>query len=171
MKRQTVWILAALAAVILLGGAAYMAVRLLNAPAPSGASLTSALSSDPSKKRPGGLSYEITPAAGLPTGQPDFVGNVSSIQDNSVYLTPTSKLDQGSATTYELVIAQETQLYRDTTGDNLPPPPGATSVQQTVSQADRSQFAAGDLVQVWGEKRGTRWIASVVVIHGPAVVK
>ena len=72
---------------------------------------------------------------------------------------------------YELVIAQDTKIFRDTTGENPPPPTGATSVQQTVVQADLSQFIQGDMLAIWGEQRSTRWKASVVLIYGPAVVK
>lgn len=171
MKRRGVWILVSLAGVILLGGAAFTAVYLLNANTPQGSNLISALSAAPGSKKLGGLSFEVTPAAGLPAGQPDFMAKVSTIKDNSVYITSDSKLQQGADTVYELVIAQETQIYRDTTGENPPPPASATSVQQTVVQADLSQIVQGDMLAVWGELGGTRWIATVVVIYGPAVVK
>jgi len=129
LNRKGLWILAGLAAVVLLGGAAFMALRLLNANAPQGSSLASALAVTPGAKKPGGLSYEVTPAAGLPAGQADFMAKVSSFQDNSVFITSDAKLQQGADAVYELVIAQETKLFRDTTGENPPPPSGATSVQ------------------------------------------
>jgi hypothetical protein len=113
----------------------------------------------------------VTPAAGLPAGQPDFMAKVSDVKDNSVSITSDAKLQQGANTVYELVIAQETKIYRDTTGEAPPPPAGATSVQQTVVQADLSQVIQGDMLAIWGELRGTRWIANTVVIYGPAVVK
>ena len=171
MKRKGVWILAALAGIFLLAAGAFIAVRLLNANPPQGTNLISALSAAPGSKKPGGLSYEVTPAAGLPAGQPDFMAKVSDIKDNSVYITSDAKLQQGAGTVYELVIVQETKIYRDTTGENPPPPVSATSVQQTVVQVDVSQIVQGDQLAVWGQPRGTRWIASVVLIYGPAVVK
>lgn len=169
--RKGLWIVAGLAAVVLLGAAAFVAVRLLNANTPQGPNLTSALSTTRGSKKPGGLSYDVTPAPGLPAAQPDFMANVSDVKDNSVYITSNSKIQQGADTVYELVIAQETQIFRDTTGENPPPPASATSVQQTVVQADVSQIVQGDMLAVWGERLGTRWIASTVVIYGPAVVK
>jgi hypothetical protein len=169
--RKRLWILVGLAGVVLLGMAAFVAVRLFNSGIPQGSNLVSALSSTPGAKKPGGVTYEVTPAAGIPTGQPDFMATVSEVRDNSVSITATSKLTQGADTVYELVIAQETKLYRDTTGENPPPPTDATSVQETVVQADLSQVVQGDLLAIWGERRGTRWIASTVLIYGPAVVK
>jgi len=169
--RKGVWILIGLAAIALLGAAAFFIVRLLNSAAPQGQSLSSQLAVTPGGKLAGGMQYDMTPAPELPTARPDFMANVSQIKDNSVYVTSDAKLTQGAGTVYELVIAADTKIYRDTTGENPPPPANVTWVQQTVVQADRSQFAPGDLVAIWGDQRSTRWIASVVLIYGPAVAK
>ena len=99
------------------------------------------------------------------------MARVSQVKDNSVFVTADAKLQQGQDTVYELVITQGTQIYRDTTGENPPPTAGAASVQQTVVQADLSQVIPGDLLAIWGEQRSTRWIASTLVIYGPAVAK
>ncbi len=158
----------------LLAGAAFMGMRLVNARASSVGPVSLLLggNSKPGDKKVG-LSIQLTPAAELPQSSPDFVGEVSSIQDNSISVVQQAK--SGDGPTIEVVVTKETVIYRDTTtGNNPKPPASATSnigMQQTVELADISQIAQGIMVQVWGPKRGDRLIADVILVMGPVVIK
>ncbi len=163
--------------VVLLAGAVFLAVRLVN--------------SIVSGKSPGILAgmggpnnshvefmIKLTPAAELPIVHPDLTGVVTRIQDNSIFVTEAAHVSTGSAPSgpiTEVVVSQKTLIYRDTTLDTVPSPqPGTTSnlgAQQVVEPADLSSISSDSFVQVWGQVRGDRLTADTILVEGTEVVR
>ncbi len=194
MKKKILFGIGAVLAVALLAGAAYLGMRLLNAKTASNLPSNMMVASG----GPGGsgkvsITIQMTPAPELPKTRSDFSGQVKSIDGNSLFVTEQNKFamrvvqgsnsnnsgqstqeetDSSSGPTVEVVVAQETTVYRDKTMENVPRPSSGTStisVQQVVEPADISQIAEGYMVQVWGQKRGERIIADVILVMGPVV--
>ncbi len=207
MKKKILFGIGGLLLLALLAGAAFMGMRLVNARASSeglpgaggGGMLQMA-----GKGGPGGgkvsIQIQITPAPELPQSSPDFVGEVKSIQGNSIYVAQMNKFSGGPSTsssgqsesgdgpttsdgvptqsangpTIEVVVTKETVIYRDQTMEDVPKPSGSGSqsigMQQKVELSDISQIAQDYMVQVWGQKRGDRLVADVIVVMGPAVI-
>ena len=64
----------------------------------------------------------------------------------------------------EVVISQETIIYRDTTQPPPGPPSGDNAkVQQTVEEATLDDLNSHAIVMVWGRKSGDRMIAEVLM--------
>ncbi len=208
MKKTILFGIGGMLLLALLAGAAFMGMRLINARASSqglpGAGGGGMLQLS-GKGGPGGgkmsIQIQITPAAELPRSSPDFVGQVSSIQGNSIYVVQMNQFSGGPSTsssggqsdsgggsttsdgvptqsangpTIEVVVTKETVIYRDQTMEDVPKPSGSGSqsigMQQKVELADISQVVQDYMVQVWGQKRGDRLIADVIVVMGPAVI-
>ncbi len=204
MKSKIVITISGILLVALLAGGAYVGMRLINAGAQGGSHgglIGQALSLITGSGGKGGsirVSVILTPAPELPQRRPDFVGQVTGINNNSIVAVQESRgvvvqsgakagSDSGTGTgsetdqtpnpsssgiTMEIVVAKETVIWRDTTSETNPGPStsGDYGINQTVEAADLSQIQNGYLVQVWGQKRGDRLIADVIVVEGNAVM-
>jgi hypothetical protein len=172
MNKKILFIVGGLAVVALLAGGAYMAVRLLNAVAPAASSggLAGLNSTNANTK----TTIELIPAPELPTGMPDVAGDITDVKDNSLFVSSQSKAQPIGGPVIEVVIVQETKIYRDVTRDHLPTPdPNQTrqQAQMVVELSTSDQLVQGSFVSVWGQPRGDRLVADVVLVMGPQVVK
>jgi hypothetical protein len=183
VNRRRLWVLAGLAAVILLAGAVFLGARLLNSRTASGPDGFLAGLGGQGKGDTLHL-LKLTPAPELPIIHADLIGLVFNVQDNSIFVdsgkTSISTGDgpsaSGGATStpsgplIEVVVSQSTVIYRDITLDHVPEPqPGTTTitgVQQVVELTDISSIAQNSELQVWGSKRGDRLIAETIVVQG-----
>ncbi len=149
----------------LVAGVAYLAMRLLN-PNPSafGNLQLPGVNADPNAQK-SDASVEVELAPEIPAVAPDLVGLLVEKKDNNLIVRPQSK-GGGEAQMTEVVITGDTQIYRNATGDNLnePPPPGAM-IQMVVEPWTVNQIDSGDNIIVWGEQRGDRLNAKVVLIE------
>ena len=154
-------------ALVLLAAAAYVAFSLLNPSLASqgGLALPGAATTAAGKK--GGLTYHVLPATEMPATNPDVVGQLAQRQDNSLMVRPDSK--GAAAPLVEVVITSQTRLYRNATGDfaGTPPPAGAT-VPMALAPYRLEQVAVGQHVIAWGQQRGARLVAEVVMIEDVA---
>ncbi len=177
MKKK-IWIgIGAVFGVVLLAGAVFLAVRLLNTiVSGKGPGILAGLGG-PSNSHVEFM-LKLTPAPELPIVHPDLTGVVTRIQDNSIFVTEathvsTDSIPSGPVT--EVVVSQKTAIYRDTTLDTVPPPQSGTTtnlgVQQVVESADASSISADSFVQVWGQTRGDRLIADTILVQGTEVVQ
>ncbi len=177
MKKKIFIGIGAVFGVALLAGAVFLAVRLLNKIV--------------SGKSPGILAglggasnshvefmIKLTPAPEIPIVHPDLTGVVTRIQDNSIFVTEATHVSSDSAPSgpvTEVVVSQKTVIYRETTLDTVPSPqPGTTSnigAQQVIEPADLSSISSDSFVQVWGQTRGDRLNAEVIVVQGTEVVQ
>jgi len=142
------------AAVLVLAAAVYVAVSL--ALSPAGAQ---ALLSLPGQRR----DFTLIPATELPSTQADLFGTVIEKRDNSLMLRPIAKTaGQENNPPVELVLAAGTKVFLDTTSDRT-----GTIVngmlQQTLETLDPNNIAPNDTIVAWGQRRGDRLTAEVVV--------
>ncbi len=186
MKRSIWLIVGGVALVALLAGGAYVGARLLAhrplAGIPGMGSLGFAL------KGPGGaVRYSIKPkpAPELPQTPADARGIFVRREDRSIFIgtgkvqmmakaSPGGSSPQTS-TSYdgpvvEVVINQDTTVYRDTTKLPDTPPSGDLEVQQTVGPGSVDEIGQNSMVQVWGKKTGDRIVAQVLVYSQPMIM-
>ncbi len=176
MKKKFLIGIGAVFGVALLAAAVFLAVRLLNAKASAGGPGMPPAGAG----GPGGTVFmlKLTPAPELPLVHADLGGVVTRIQDNSLFVTETTHQSTDappSGPVTEVVVSQKTTIYRDTTLDSVPAPqPGTTTnlgVQQVVEPAVVSSISTDSFVQVWGQKRGDRLNADVILVQGTEVVQ
>jgi hypothetical protein len=144
------------AMVLALAAAAYLAVSLALSPAAQ-----QALSSLPGQRR----NFTLIPATELPQTQADLLGTVVEKRDNSLMLRPITKAaGEQNNPLVELVLAAGTKVFMDTTSDRT-----GTIVngmlQQTIEPFDPNNIAPNDTIVAWGQRRGDRLTAEVVVVE------
>jgi hypothetical protein len=193
-SRKTIyWIIGGVLIVALLAGGVFMAMRLLNQKPQQ--ALNGGGGGNLSLRTGGGpggagksVSIHIIPSKELPQQNADMRGMVVKIENNSLYVgemqqmmvsningkISTSPTPAGPYT--EVVVSQDTKVYKDVTMDSMPDPStasnGTTEVQQQLEAGSISDVVPGNTsVQVWGQKRGDRLIAEVVVLQGIGVIK
>ncbi len=198
MNKKILIGLAVVAGIVVLAGAAYLAVGMMT----PGRAETNALGVLPAAGGKG-LGYggkvtikvEMVPAPELPQSPPDVKGRLVEMKDNSLTISTvaqgvvqgstsirgdtgggnspstTTEGDSSASTTTEVVITQNTKIYRDATLDAVKPPADG-KIQQKVEPYTLAQAAKDgvDSVTAWGAKRGDRLVADVVVLGRSMVV-
>lgn len=164
------------AGLALMAGAAYLAVWLVTSgAAQAGRASRSGPGSGPQtsfSSRGGPVkSAEIKLSPELPATPHDAAGAILAVKDHvltiageaGIGLSQDGSQPQGPRT--EIVLTASTKVYRDTTFDQMKAPPedGAV-IQQTVARLPAPHFAPGDQVTVWGQRRGDRLVAEVVLL-------
>ena len=181
MKR-VILILGGLIVIAGLAGAAFVGMQLLNTGARASAGGGGGLQIVADDGN-GAFSVNInfTPAPELPDRPADVAGVFVQRRDNTVFVgTGDIELNveddgsgqpevsvQHSGPEVEVVISHDTTIYRDITEFDIEPSArqsGELTVQQVVER-DTSAAGIGDNteLQVWGERRGDRVIAEVLV--------
>ncbi len=183
--RRTGLIVAGVVALVLvLGGAAFVGGRLLNnQPAQTGG--------------PGGLvmkgsgaggsqvSVQIERAKELPEAAPDATGLFAQRKDNSLFVTIGNKFmvqvdkngtvnsqTDGNGQQLEIVVTSDTVIYKDATDMvNMKAPPADGKVQQQVAPGSLDEIDTNSFVSAWGERRGDRVIAKVLMYSTPVMFK
>ena len=166
---------------LLLAGAAFVGGRLLNQTAPSGGLVPGGAAASGKQA----IHLEVVPASELPAAAPDAIGPFVKRRDNSLFVAIRSKFmiltnKDGSVRTdgmdsgqrLEVVVTTDTTLYKDVTGDQSPrnaPPPADGKIQQIVVAGALDEIGTNSFVSAWGERRGDRVVAKVVV-YTPARV-
>lgn len=168
--------------ILLVGAAAFIGGRMLNQRAgPLGLGLPMGNGDVMS------VAIQITPAAELPTHEPEAIGLFVERKDNSIVLA-TLSMDAGSGGVAvqvgggsepsvsgpssdgpktEVVITGETIIYLETTQMEEPPSSGEHVLQQTVEEGSLDDLTTQSFVTVWGRKSGDRIIAEVLFISNP----
>lgn len=188
MKKNVIIGIAILVGIALLAGAAYLGARLLAPDGPVNRSTTGGPGPKVSIGKMGGggqaveTSLNIQNAPEVPQRAPESSGVVTEIKDNSLIVkdvkgvmvsmdesgeAETNYEYQGSAV--EVVVTKETQIYQDTTFENLDlfaemPEDGGT-VQQTIESVSFSEIGSQSMISVWGYKRGDRLMAEVILVN------
>jgi hypothetical protein len=153
-----------LGAIVLLASAAFVGLSLLNPNlANSGSLPVPGAATNSSGKMPG-VTFDVIPATEIPATNPDLVGRLQNRQDNSLMVLPDTK--GAPALVVEVVITTQTRLYRNTTGDQLHgAPPSGTTIRMVVVPYTLEQVAAGNTIITWGERRGDRIVAEVIMVE------
>jgi hypothetical protein len=134
----------------------------------------------------------VIPAKELPTTQPTLMGPFVERKDKTIFIQSVSLKAGGkgvvvskgggevvagspsedSGPKVEVVITNETTIYRDTTQPGEPPSTGETqTVQQTVEEATLDDLNSQSMVTVWGRKSGDRIIADILLYSNPIFFK
>lgn len=193
MNRKALVIVGVVVVLGILAAGAYTAVRLLAQPdtagdLPPGARVMQDVFDDGSGRGPVSVRTVFLPAAELPDEPGAAAGIVLAHQDNTltvgtgnielrveVEVDGATGEEQRSAVPstdgpqVEVVITNQTLLYRDVTDfeANRPTESGERVLQQVVRQVESADEIKPQMeVQIWGEQRGDRIVADVVVF-GP----
>lgn len=135
------------------------------------------------------ISIHVIPAEELPKTPPAVTGQFVERKDNTVVVSsvsmkaggagrvvvgPGSNADLGNGPKVEVVVTNETTIYRETTDLGGPPDmkSGETqTVQQTVEESTLDDLNSQSMVTVWGRKSGDRIIAEVLFYSNPVMFK
>lgn len=181
--------------VVVVAAAAFVGGRLLNGQA-------GALGFIPLGNGNGSFSIEVkmTPAPELPTTKPDVTGTFVERNDNTVTIQsvtmegagkggivlstgsssggpggPGLSTMSGNGPKVEIVVTNQTKIYRDATDMGEPPqnPQGheAITVQQVMEPGTLDDLKEQTMVMVWGRKNGDRIIADVIAYSNPVIFK
>lgn len=183
--RRTKLIAGVVALIVLLGGAAFVGGRLLNQQKPGVDSGGITLNGGPGGAQ--SISLQFERAKDLPEAAPDVAGLFAERKDNSVFVTVGDKVTvavskdgsvdtqtDGNGQKLEVVVTSETTVYKDVTEPpDVNAPPSDGKVQQKVAPGSLDEMGSHSMVSAWGERRGDRLIAKVVLysqafIIGPA---
>jgi hypothetical protein len=182
MKR-TGWIIVGLALLTLLfAGGAFMAGRLLGLG-------TEDAGTDGNPKVGIGTSSgqiveaEFVRAEELPEVSPDVAGVFSRSQDNSVFVDETEggfvlgRGDDGSLSVTnatgkisEIVVTADTVVHVDVTLDNVDDALAEGILHQQLKPGTTEEIGELSFVRAWGEWRGDRLIAGILVYNRPPVI-
>ena len=173
--------------VLLVGAAAFMAGRMLNGEVgPLG------LFGLGGKGDVMSVSIDVVPAEELPKTLPEAIGLFVERKDKTIVIQSVSlkaggggvvvekgggeavagsPADLDSGPKVEIVITNETTIYRETTDLRGLPPGEHENIQQTVEESTLDELNSQSMVSVWGRKNGDRIIAEVLFYSNPVMFK
>jgi hypothetical protein len=144
------------------------------------------------------LSVNMTPAPELPTTRPDATGTFVERKDNTITVQTismemgkgggvvvavgsaddangpvTNGAGGGDGPKLEVVVTNQTKIYRDATDMGEPPTSGnqTITVQQVVEPGTLDDLKSQTMVMIWGRKNGDRIIADVISYSNPVIFK
>ncbi len=134
------------------------------------------------------MSINMLPAPELPTTNPEVVGNFAERKDNAIYVQTFSIDASGaggvvsiavdssgsmdnSGPKVEVVVTNETKIYRDATEFGADPSGENTTIQQVVESGSLDDLTSQTSLTVWGRKNGDRIIAEVLVYSTPFMIE
>lgn len=183
-RKRTGLIVVGVGLLVVLIGAAFVGGQLLNRTTPMGSGGGMNFTT---QGGPGGgqtVNVEIVPAKELPTTPPDSIGLFARRGDQSVVVSESSggrvmmMVDEsgkvssqtdGASRETEVVVTADTVIYRDATQpdpDNLP---ADGKIRQKVEVGTLDEIGENSFVSAWGERRGDRLIARVILYSKPMV--
>ncbi len=176
MKKRITIASGIVALIAVLAGAAYVAGRLMKRPVPSGKGNVITMGSG------GQTLYQVADidiehAKELPDRPSDVTGLMTGVENNSIYVGVGAKRDLGFSATgsedydasdfdaiVEVVVTRDTEVYRDVTGVQvLEPGQELDTIRQEVAPLTLDDMSGQGLIMAWGERRGDRLIADVVL--------
>jgi hypothetical protein len=131
------------------------------------------------------IAINVIPAEELPKTQPEVIGQFVERKDNTIVVAsipmksgggggmvvgPGSRVDVDSGSKVEVVITNETIIYRETTEFKEPSSGETEIIQQTVEESTLDDLSSQSMVTVWGRKSGDRIIAEILYYSSPVVI-
>ncbi len=181
-------IVGVIALIGLLAGAAFVGGQLLNRQTASGTAGGPQIMTNGGPAASGStstVSMGFESAKELPATPPDVSGLFAERKDNSVFVTVGNEfgvsidddgtvhtLTNGNGQKLEVVVTSETSLYKDVTdmsfnGDS---PNNPDKIQQKVAPGSLDELGQNSFVTAWGEQRGDRLIAKVLLYSPPMIM-
>ncbi len=185
MKRTIFIIVGVAVLVLLLAGAAFMAGQMLSGGLERGNATGPGMIVAPGYGEAGSgemMVEMMEMPEELPDSAPAAFGLFVRQEDNSIFISEVAggflqgKGDSASAT--EVVITNETTVYKDVTAQDYEdvtaqdfdePPSGGEAIQMKVQPGSAEEMGEGSFVMVWGDKRGERVVADVLVYSEPMI--
>jgi len=177
-----------LGVVAVLVGASFLAGRFFNrttATGPQGLDLPDGAVGFGGGGGPGedtfSVELQVTRAPELPQLPPEVIGLFLSREDNRLFLSTGNmgfamtdggdiSQSKGDGPPVEVVVTQDTKVYRETTQlDPGQPPTGP--IQQKVGAGSLDEITENTGVIVWGRRTGDRVIADVLMYSQPMVFR
>ena len=176
--------------VLLVGAAAFVGGRMLN----QGVSPLGLIGLGGPMGGKGVMSFalNVIPAEELPKTSPEVTGLFIERQDNTIVISSIplkagdgggmvvessggeavagTRIDENSGPKVEVVVTNETIIYRETTDIGKPQPGENQTVQQTVEESTLDELNTQSMVTVWGRKSGDRIIAEVLFYSNPVMI-
>ena len=134
----------------------------------------------------------VIPAEELPKTPPELTGQFVERKDKTIVIQSLSlkagaggvvvekgggeavagsRAEPDSGPKVEVVITNETIIYRETTEIGKPTSGKTQTVQQTVEESTLDDLNSQSMVTVWGRKSGDRIIADVLFYSNPVMFK
>jgi hypothetical protein len=177
--------------VVVIGAAAFIGGRMLNqGVSPLG---LIGLGGPMGGKGMMAFSINVIPAEELPRTEPEVIGLFVERQDNTIVVSSLplkaggggavvmesnggevvagKRVDENSGPKVEIVVTNETTIYRETTEIGKPQPGENQTVQQTVEESTLDDLNSDSMITVWGRKTGDRIIAEVLFYSNPVMIK
>ncbi len=186
MKRSILIVGSILALALVLVGAAFVGGRLLNRQQPAQrAGSGKQVMIQSGGKTAQTFRLDMNPAPELPTTPADVRGifqrradssfwigsgrvSMSAMKSQDGTISMTSSFD---GPVIEVVVAHDTTVYRDVTMKQYDAPPaGDQKMQQVVEPGSLDEIGENSSLIVWGDKRGDRIVARVLVYSLPAIL-
>lgn len=183
MKRSVLIVGGVVGLVLLLAGAAFLAGQLVG----EGSLVKKVVGGPRVSFSPGdGTSVEarFERAKELPDESPDVTGFFARREDNSVFVNEAagdgfiiSMDEDGSISTNagdketEVVVTNETLVYVDVTAESFDESFEGDTVQQKLKPGTVEEIDEYSIVMAWGDKRGERVIARLLVYTKPPVIR
>jgi hypothetical protein len=181
-SRRSLWVILGVGLVFLLAAAAFLGGRFLqNGPSaigggmflPSNGSGGQAVQQIVSKN-------DIIPAPELPQTAADAIGVFLHRQNNSFFIgTGNVNIHVGGggpngasqvSSSYdgpqiEVVVTNNTKVYRDDTFQNEPALPSGSKIQQKVVPGSLDEIGQASMINAWGKQTGDRLVANVLLYN------
>ena len=133
----------------------------------------------------------VVPAEELPKTPPEVTGPFVERKDNTIVVQSISLKggasgvvvekgggevvsgsgDANRGPKVEVVVSNETIIYRETTEFKEPSPGETQTIQQTVEESTLDDLNSQSMITVWGRKNGDRIIAEVLFYSNPVMFK
>jgi hypothetical protein len=169
--------------VVLLAGGAFMAGRLLGA-GPSGALAGNAPVVQVSTGDGETVEAQLIWAEQWPEQSPDVAGVFVRMQDNSIFVEETSgglvlargddgsfRVSNATGKINEIVVTNDTAVYVDITFNIMDEALSDGKLYQKLEPGSVEEIGELSLVRAWGEMRGDRLIADLLVYLPPPVIQ
>jgi hypothetical protein len=113
-----------------------------------------------------GPGYEVILPTEWPTRPSDLEGLAVAVKDNRVFVKPVFKREDGQQDypEVEVVVTNTTEIYLDET-DRQRPAIVAGRLEFVIRPFDLDQIRPGYILNVWGARRGDRWLAETIIVY------
>jgi hypothetical protein len=174
MKRSILITTGAVALVLFLAGAAFVGGRLLADRESTADSRQVVVSDSGGVVTTSGVMIETLHADEMPSSAPDVAGLFARREDNRLFVgTGTMsgvKVDgrwelNHNGPVIEVVTTHDTLVYRDDTLQQFGDVPPSDPVQQVLTPSTVDEIEENSTISAWGERRGDRLVAEVIVFY------